>query len=272
MNGIEPELQCPAPRPTRLRAGARRSFGLNLALFSLLGGLPLLLVTRRIALFEALQQDGQAAKGTVLRRDQRLYPAGVRIYTLNCICTDASGKAERATIEVPFRWWLASPPGASVPMTTCEAMPGYAAFGDPGEVPLSEELGLGGSGTLILGLMALLVFGSRLRPYFRDIALVSLGAPVPARVVGRTLKGVRRCGWRLTFSMIHLQFQDPYGVERVRTQVVDPRTWSRVEEGSSMTVLVCARRRGWFAAYPLLLAEAAPAARARRGKALSEPR
>jgi hypothetical protein len=58
--------------------------------------------------------------------------------------------------------------------------------------------------------------------------------------------------------MIHLHFRDPFGVERVRTQIVDGGTWAQVAEGETMTVLVCARRRGWFAAYSLLLAEAAP--------------
>jgi len=57
--------------------------------------------------------------------------------------------------------------------------------------------------------------------------------------------------------MVHLYFRDPFGVERVRTQIVDGATWAHVSEGESMTVLVCPRRRGWFAAYPLLLAEAA---------------
>lgn len=258
MLAIEPELQCPAPRPARLRAGARLQFVVNLGLFLLLGGLPLVQVTRQIALFRALQRDGQPAEGTVLRRHERVYPAGVRIYTLDCVFANPSGKAATATVAVPLRWWMASPPGSGVPLTTCDEMPGYAAFGDPAELQLSEELGLGGSGMLILGLAALLLFGSRLRPYFRDIALVSLGAPVPGRVVKRTMKEVRRFGWRLTLPMIHLQFRDPYGVERVRTQMVDQGTWARVEEGSPMTVLVCARRRGWFAAYPLLLAEAAP--------------
>ena len=40
------------------------------------------------------------------------------------------------------------------------------------------------------------------------------------------------------------------------------QTWERAVEGECMTVLVCARRRGWFAAYPLLMAEAAPSRRA----------
>jgi hypothetical protein len=258
MTTIEPELCCPAPRHTRLRGGARFWFGVNLGLFLLLGGLPLVQVTHQILLFQTLERDGQSAEGTVLRRHERLFPAGVRIFTLDCVYASTSGKAETATVAVPRHWWLASPTGSSVPLTTCDEMPGNAAFGDPGELQLSGELGLGGSGLLILGLAALLLFGSRLRPYFRDVALVSLGAPVSGRVVGRTMKVVRRFGWKLTLPMIHLQFRDPYGVERVRTQVVDRRTWDRVTEGSPMTVLVCARRRGWFAAYPLLLAEATP--------------
>jgi len=258
MREIEPELRCPAPRPTRLRAGARFRFALNLGLFLLLGGLPLIQVTRQILVFQTLQRDGQPTAGTVLRRHARVYPAGVRIYTLDCLYVSASGKAETARVAVSRRWWLASPPGTSVPLTACDEMPGHAAFGEPGELQMSEDLGLGGSGMLILGLAALLLFGARLRPYFRDIALVSLGAPVPGRIVGRTMKVVRRFGWKLTLPMVHLQFRDPYGVERVRTQVLDKGTWARVSEGGSMTVLVCARRRGWFAAYPLLLAEAAP--------------
>jgi hypothetical protein len=258
MMTIEPELCCPAPRHTRLRAGARFWFAVNLALFLLLGGLPLVQVTHQIRRFQTLEREGQMAEGTVLRRHERLYPAGVRIYTLDCAYATTSGKAATATVAVSRHWWLASPTGSSVPLTACDAMPGYAAFGDPGELQLSEEMGLGGSGLLILGLAALLLFGSRLRPYFRDVALVSLGAPVSGRVVGRTMKVVRRLGWKLTLPMIHLQFRDPYGVERVRTQLVDRSTWDRVEEGSAMTVLVCARRRGWFAAYPLLLAEAIP--------------
>jgi hypothetical protein len=270
MTTIEPELRCPAPRHTRLRAGARLWFGVNLGLFLLLGGLPLVQVTHQILLFRALQREGQSAEGVVLHRHERLYPAGIRIYTLDCAYSGTAGKAETATVAVPRHWWLASPTGSSVPLTTCDAMPDQAAFGDPGDLQLSEELGLGGSGLLILGLAALLLFGSRLRPYFRDIALVSLGAPVSARVVGRTMKVVRRFGWKLTLPLIHLQFRDPCGVERVRTQLVDRRTWARVSEGEPMTVLVCARRRGWFAAYPLLLAEAAPASPARLAPLKSE--
>jgi len=115
---------------------------------------------------------------------------------------------------------------------------------------------------LILGLAALLLFGSRLRPFFRDAALVTLGTPVPGKVVGRTRKAIRRWGCKATLRMVHLQFRDPFGVDRVRTQMVDSKTWERVVEGECMTVLVCARRRGWFAAYPLLMAEAAPTRRA----------
>jgi hypothetical protein len=145
-----------------------------------------------------------------------------------------------------------------VAITTCQQSPGHALLGDPSETQLSEELGLDGSGMLILGLAALLLFGSRLRPYFRDMALVSLGTAVSGRVVGRTCKVVRRWGGKVTLRMVHLQFRDPFGVDRVRTQMVDGRTWTRVTEGECMTVLVCARRRGWFAAYPLLMAEAVP--------------
>jgi hypothetical protein len=91
------------------------------------------------------------------------------------------------------------------------------------------------------------------------MALVSLGTPVPGRIVGRTWKEVRRCGRRVHLPLVHLRFRDPFGVERVRTQVVDSRTWDRVVEGENVTVLVCcSRRRGWFAAYRLLLAEAVP--------------
>jgi hypothetical protein len=269
MTTIEPELRYPAPRHTRLRARARRGFAINLGLFLLLGGLPLVQVTHQIVLFQTLERDGQSAEGVVLRRHERLFPAGVRIYTLDCAYASSSGKAETATVAVSRHWWMASPTGSSVPLTSCDETPGQAEFGDPAELQLSEELGLGGSGLLILGLAALLLFGSRLRPYFRDIALVSLGAPVAARVVGRTMKVVRRWGWKLTLPMVHLQFRDPCGVERVRTQVVDRHTWDRVAEGSAMTVLVCARRRGWFAAYPLLLAEAAPAPAARLAAAKS---
>src|SRR5438034_59465 len=168
MREIEPELRCPAPRPTRLRAGARLRFALNLGLFLLLGGLPLIQVTRQILVFQTLQRDGQPTAGTVLRRHARVYPAGVRIYTLDCLYASASGKAETARVAVSRRWWLASRP------------------------------------------------------------------------------------------TVRLQFRDPYGVERGRTQVLDKGTWARVSEGGSMTVLVCARRRGWCAASPLLRAEAAP--------------
>ena len=80
--------------------------------------------------------------------------------------------------------------------------------------------------------------------------------------MGRTRKAIRRWGCKATLRMVHLQFRDPFGVDRVRTQMVDSKTWERVVEGECMTVLVCARRRGWFAAYPLLMAEAAPTRRA----------
>jgi hypothetical protein len=255
---MEPELRCPAPRPTRLRAGARFRFAVLLSLFVLLGGAPLLLVMREIRAFQMLQQEGLPVEGTVRRRvDEALFP-GVRIYALNCVYTGPSGKREAAALAVDRKWWLASPPGSKVVMTTCEGVPGYAALGEPSDLQLSEELGLPGSGLLLIGLTALLIFGSRLRPYFRDIALVSLGTPVSGRVVGKTWKVVRRLGRTVTLPMIHLHFRDPFGVERVRTQVVDRGTWARTVEDANMTVLVCARRRGWFAAYPLLLAEAVP--------------
>ena len=96
MREIEPELRCPAPRPTRLRAGARLRFALNLGLFLLLGGLPLIQVTRQILVFQTLQRDGQPTAGTVLRRYARVYPAGVRIYTLDCLYVSAPGKAVTA--------------------------------------------------------------------------------------------------------------------------------------------------------------------------------
>jgi hypothetical protein len=184
------------------------------------------------------------------------------LYGLECLYAADSGRTETAALTVPRGWWLSSPPGSRIVITTCAAVPRHALLGDPSEMQLSEELGIEGAGWLILGLAALLVFGSRLRPYFRDAALVTLGTPVPGRVVGRTSMRVRRCGRKVTLRMVHLQFRDPFGVERVRTQMVDAKTWERAVEGECMTVLVCARRRGWFAAYPLLMAEAAPSRRA----------
>jgi hypothetical protein len=262
MNTIEPELRSPAPRPTRLRAGARRRFARNLALFLLIGGLPVARVVQQIWIYETVQQQGRAAEGVVLRRRDPLVIPGLRAYEIECLYAAPSGRTETARLTVPRAWWLASPPGSRVVITTCERVPGHALLGDPSGMQLSEELGIEGSGLLILGLSALLLFGSRLRPYFRDVALVSLGTPVPGRVVGRTCMGVRRWGRTVTLRMVHLQFRDRYGVERIRTQMVDRRTWEQVVEGEEMTVLVCARRRGWFAAYRLLMAEATPSKRA----------
>ena len=129
---------------------------------------------------------------------------------------------------------------------------------------LGVELGLPGYGMLLLGRLALLVFGARLRPYFRDVTLVSLGTPVSGRVVRKELDAGVAHGAKAILPMVSaFTSATRLGVERVRTQIVDGDTWARVTEGESMTVLVCPRRRGWFAAYPLLLAEAAqPAARA----------
>jgi hypothetical protein len=227
-------------------------------LFLLIGGLPVVRVVRQIWTFQTLQQEGRAGEGVVLRRNDPTLLPGLRSYEIECLYAAASGRTETAALTVTRGWWLASPPGSRVVITTSEAAPGHALLGDPRGMQLSEELGVEGAGLLILGLAALLLFGSRLRPYFRDVALVSLGTPVPGRVVGRTCMAVRRWGRKVTLRMVHLQFRDPYGVERVRTQMVDRRAWERVVEGECMTVLVCARRRGWFAAYPLLMAEAAP--------------
>jgi hypothetical protein len=258
MGTIEAELRCPAPRATRLRPGARRRFAAALTLFLLLGGMPLIRVVRQIRAFQTLQREGYPADATVLSRSEQSYPAGIRFYTLQCIYASTSGRTVTAAVVVPRHWWLASTPGSRVILTVCDEMPGYAALGGPRALQLADELGLDGSVLLILGLAALLIFGACLRPYFRDIALVSLGCAVPGRVVGKSWRVIRRCGWKISLPMIHLQFRDPYGVERVRTQVVDRATWNRVQEQQAMTVLVCARRRGWFAAYPLLLAEAVP--------------
>jgi hypothetical protein len=255
MGMIEAELRGPAPRPTRLRAGARLRFAVLLAAFLLLGGTPLLSVMRQIWAFQTLQRDGSPVEARVIRQHQAFFP-GLRHHTLECAYADASGEARMATVRVNASWWLASPPGSKLTITSCAQMPGYAAMGNPSDLQLGTELGLMGYGMLLFGMAALMVIGSCLRPYFRDLALVSLGNPVSGRVVGKTWKVVRRLGWRVTLPMIHLHFRDPFGVERVRTQVVDGNTWSRVAEEESMTVLVCARRRGWFAAYPLLQAEA----------------
>jgi hypothetical protein len=256
MGLIEVELRGPAPRPTRLRAGARLRFAVLLTSFLLLGGIPLLSVMRQIWAFQTLQHDGLPMQATVLRQNQASLLPGLRRHTLECAYTDASGVYRTATVRVSTSWWLASPPGSKLTITTCAQIPGYGAIGEPSDLQMGAELELRGYGMLLFGMAALLVFGSCLRPYFRDLALVSLGTPVSGRVVGKTWKVVRRLGWKVTLPMIHLHFRDPFGVERVRTQVVDGNTWSRVAEGESMTVLVCARRRGWFAAYPLLQAEA----------------
>lgn len=258
MGTIETGLRCPGPRPVQLRAEARVRFAVTLTLFLLLGSAPLLLVGRQIWAFQSLQRDGRPVEATVLRQSAPLLLPGIRTYSLECSYTGPSGKAETAAVTVDRKWWLASPPGSKVTVTTCDELPGHAVRGEPSDIELGTELGLIGYGTLLFGLAAMLILGARLRPYFRDIALASLGTPVPGHVVGKTWKVVRRMGWKVTLPMIHLHFRDPFGVERVRTQVVDGATWARVVEGEAMTVLVCARRRGWFGAYALLLAEAAP--------------
>ena len=61
-----------------------------------------------------------------------------------------------------------------------------------------------------------------------DVGLLGLLGLVA--VVGRTSMGVRRWGRKLTLRMVHLQFRDPFGVERVRTQMVDAKTWERAVE------------------------------------------
>jgi hypothetical protein len=254
---IEAELRCPAPRPARLRPGARRRFAFALASFLCLGGIPVLHVSRQIWAFQKLQQDGLPVAAVVAARHETGAP-GVRLRTLECLYSGASGRLQTALVRVSRSWWQSSPPGSRVTITTCEAFPGVAALGVPSDMQLTAELGWGGYGTLLLGVAVVLLFGARLRPFFRDLTLVSLGTPVTGRVVGKTWKKTRRLGRSVTLPLIHLHFRDPFGVERVRTQVVDSHTWAGVAEGETMTVLVCAHRRGWFAAYPLLLAEAAP--------------
>jgi hypothetical protein len=254
---IEPELRCPAPRPTRLRPGARRRFAFALVSLFCLGGLPLLHVSRQIWAFQTLQQEGLPVAAVVAERHQSGAP-GMRLRVLECVYFGPAGRPQTALLRVSPSWWHASPPGSRVTITTCEALPGAAALGVPSDMQLTAELGLLGYGTLLFGVAMVLLSGARLRRFFRDLTLVSLGTPVPGRVVGKSWKQTRRLGCRVTLPMIHLHFRDPFGVERVRTQIVDADTWARVAEGEAMTVLVCARRRGWFAAYPLLLAEAAP--------------
>jgi hypothetical protein len=252
---IEPELRCPAPRSARLRPGARRRFAVALALFLGLGGAPLIHVARHLWAFQSLQRDGRPLAATVLRRSEQRF-AGMWWGTLECLYAGSSGSAETASLPVDHSWWVASPPGSTVMITTCAAAPGIAALGEPWRLQLNAELGFGGYATLAFGLLSLLYFGARLRPYFRDLTLVSLGTPVAGRVVGKSWRKARRLGRKVGLPMIHLHFRDPFGVERVRTQIVDGDAWAHVTEGESMTVLVCARRRGWFAAYSLLLAEA----------------
>src|SRR5207247_6506980 len=106
--------------------------------------------------------------------------------TLECIYAGPSGSSETASLPVEHGWWLASPPGSTVMITTCAAAPGHAALGAPWRLQLNAELGFAGYAFLAFGLLALLYFGGRLRPYFRDITLVSLGTPVAGRVVGKT--------------------------------------------------------------------------------------
>src|SRR5437660_3476304 len=119
MNTIEPELQCPAPRPTRLRAGARRRFAVNLTLFLLIGGLPVVRVVRQLWTFQTLLQDGRAADGVVLRRTDPILLPGLRLYGLECVYAAESGRTETAALTVPRGWWLASPPGSRIVITTC---------------------------------------------------------------------------------------------------------------------------------------------------------
>jgi hypothetical protein len=255
MVNIEPELRCPAPRQARLRMGARRRFAVALALFIGLGGAPLIHVARHLWAFQTLQRDGRPVPATVLRRsEQRI--AGMWWGTLQCVYASPSGPTATATLPVDHSWWVASPPGSAVMITTCPSVPGLAALGGPSRLQLNAELGFSGYAVLAFGLLSLLFFGARLRPYFRDLTLVSLGTPVAGRVVGKTWRKGRRLGRTVALWMIHLHFRDPYGVERVRTQIVDGDAWAHVTEGESMTVLVSCRRRGWFAAYSLLLAEA----------------
>src|ERR1700730_5223201 len=119
LSTIEPELQSPAPRSTRLRAGMRRRFAATLALFLLLGGLPVVRVARQIWTFQILQQDGRSAEGVVLRRDDAVLLPGLRAYTIECVYSGTSGKSETASLAVSRGWWLASPPGSRVAITTC---------------------------------------------------------------------------------------------------------------------------------------------------------
>jgi hypothetical protein len=257
MRRIELGLRCPAPRPARLRAGFLRRFVGTLALFLILGGGPLLHVSRQIWAVQALQREGQAITATVLHRHRAGMP-GMRSRTLECGYLDGSGRLQTARVSVSRSWWQACPVGSRVTITTCDEVPGWAALGEPGEIQLATELGLTGYGMLLLGMLALLHYGNRLRPYFRDLALASLGTPVLGRVVGKSWKLVRPLGRKKALPMVHFHFRDPYGVERVRTQIVSGDQWAHITEGESLTILVCSRRRGGFAAYPLLLAEAVP--------------
>jgi len=87
MSTIEPELSCPAPRPTHLRVGARRRFAVNLALFLLLGGVPVIRVVQQIWTFQTLQQNGRAADGVVVRRRDPVLLPGLRAYEIeDCLC------------------------------------------------------------------------------------------------------------------------------------------------------------------------------------------
>ncbi len=257
MGMIEPELRCPAPRPARLRAGSRQRFVVALALFLILGGAPLLHVCRQIWALQTLQSEGGAVEATVVRRLTSGIP-GLPSRALECQFASASGDFRTARLVVDGDWWRASPPGSRVTITACDAVPGLVTLGEPSALQLSAELGIEGYGALLVALLALLCAGSRLRPYFRDLALVSLGTPVAGRVVGKSWRQIHRLGRLVVLPMIHLHFKDPYGVERVRTQIISGDAWADVVEGEAMTVLVCARRRGWFAAYRLLGAEAAP--------------
>src|SRR5436190_9739540 len=148
MSTIEPELQCPAPRPTRLRACARRRFAVNMALFLLIGGLPVIHVVRQIRTFEILQQDGRVSEGVVLRRSDPTLVPGLRSYELQCLYASPSGRTETASLSVSRGWWLSSPPGSRIVITTSEATPGHALLGDPSRMQLSEELGVQGAAML----------------------------------------------------------------------------------------------------------------------------
>src|SRR5438128_8241704 len=113
MGMIEAELRGPAPRPTRLRAGARLRFAVLLASFLLLGGSPLLSVMRQIWAFQTLQRDGSPVEARVIRQHQAFFPV-LRHHTLECAYTDASGVARTARVRVSASWWLASPPGSKL--------------------------------------------------------------------------------------------------------------------------------------------------------------